>query len=289
MGGGMMRGYKIMANGGDTDPPKKGKKPAANPDAKYYVSKGTHFDGSEYTMEDKAARGFLNKMKDGLPKEDRMDFEKKIMERRLEGLSLDEVAKAFSKEFQEMEMGGKLKMVENEKGDKVPFYAADGKGKMEMGGKMRGYKMMEEGGETDPPKKYSGEKYSFVQQAVIDGTLPTDKASLKKLIETASKEKRQTVEVGDATGYLMWTASEEGKEYDGLTGISEKGSASAANYYDKIINMAQEKINSMDKGEEDAPMYKTGEFEEIFEKEVEKGRSFDEIEETIKGERGYKF
>ena len=51
-----------------------------------------------------------------------------------------------------MRKGGKLKMVENEKGEMVPFYAADGEGKMEMGGKMRGYKMMQEGGETDPPK-----------------------------------------------------------------------------------------------------------------------------------------
>ena len=47
--GGKLRGYKMMANGGETDPPKKGEKPAANPDAKYYVAKGTHFDGSEYT------------------------------------------------------------------------------------------------------------------------------------------------------------------------------------------------------------------------------------------------
>ena len=35
-----------------------------------------------------------------------------------------------------MNKGGKLEMVENEKGEKVPFYAADGEGKMEMGGKI---------------------------------------------------------------------------------------------------------------------------------------------------------
>ncbi len=254
MGGGMMRGYKMMANGGETDPPKKGEKPAANPDAKYYVAKGTHFDGSEYTMEDKAARGFLNKMKDGLPKEERMDFERKIMERRLEGLSLDEVAKAFSKESQKMKGGGKL----------------------------RGYKIMEEGGETDPPKKYS-----FVQQAYIDNTLPTDEASLRKLIETASIEKRQTAKMGDATGALMWTASEEGKEYDGLTGISEKGSASAANYYDTLIAKAEEKLMSI-KSSKPAFM-KEGEFGENLGGELEKGRSLEDIGETLKGERGYKF
>lgn len=33
--------------------------------------------------------------------------------------------------------GGKLKMVENKAGDMVPFYAADGKGKMSYGGKMK--------------------------------------------------------------------------------------------------------------------------------------------------------
>lgn len=33
--------------------------------------------------------------------------------------------------------GGKLKMVENKAGDMVPFYAADGKGKMAYGGKMK--------------------------------------------------------------------------------------------------------------------------------------------------------
>lgn len=35
--------------------------------------------------------------------------------------------------------GGPLKMVEKD-GEKVPFYAADGKGKMAMGGKVKGYK-----------------------------------------------------------------------------------------------------------------------------------------------------
>ena len=33
--------------------------------------------------------------------------------------------------------GGKLKMVTNEQGNKVPFYAADGKGKMAMGGRVK--------------------------------------------------------------------------------------------------------------------------------------------------------
>lgn len=33
--------------------------------------------------------------------------------------------------------GGKLKMVKNKAGDMVPFYAADGKGRMAYGGKMK--------------------------------------------------------------------------------------------------------------------------------------------------------
>jgi len=158
------------------------------------------------------------------------------------------------------------------------------------GGKMRGYKFMEEGGETDPPKE---KKYSFVQQAYIDNTLPTDEASLKELIETASIEKRQTVKVGDATGALMWTASEEGKEYSGLTGISEKGSASAANYYDTLIAKAEEKLMSIkSKKEEEGVMLEPGEFGENLDKELKKGRTLEDINEGKnfkKGERGYKF
>lgn len=38
-----------------------------------------------------------------------------------------------------MAKGGSLEMVEKG-GKKVPFYAADGKGKMAMGGKVKGYK-----------------------------------------------------------------------------------------------------------------------------------------------------
>ena len=36
-----------------------------------------------------------------------------------------------------MQNGGKLKMVTNKEGKKVPFYAADGKGKMAMGGRVK--------------------------------------------------------------------------------------------------------------------------------------------------------
>ena len=36
-----------------------------------------------------------------------------------------------------MQDGGKLKMGTNKEGKKVPFYAADGKGKMAMGGRVK--------------------------------------------------------------------------------------------------------------------------------------------------------
>jgi hypothetical protein len=43
-------------------------------------------------------------------------------------------------------VGGKLKMVRNDKGEEVPFYAADGEGKMAGGGKTKvANKMMPKG------------------------------------------------------------------------------------------------------------------------------------------------
>ena len=48
--------------------------------------------------------------------------------------------------YEYMKKGGKLKMVRNDEGEMVPFYAADGIGKMEYGGKTMGHGgMMEEG------------------------------------------------------------------------------------------------------------------------------------------------
>ena len=41
--------------------------------------------------------------------------------------------------YEILKKGGKLKMVKNDKGEMVPFYAADGKGKMEYGGKTMGH------------------------------------------------------------------------------------------------------------------------------------------------------
>lgn len=52
--------------------------------------------------------------------------------------------------------GGKLPMVEKD-GQMVPFYAADGKGKMQQGGKVRmSTKMMANGGPTAIRRKEGG-------------------------------------------------------------------------------------------------------------------------------------
>jgi hypothetical protein len=46
--------------------------------------------------------------------------------------------------------GGKLKMVKNKKGEEVPFFAADGEGKMQKGGKVPGTKGYFKGGRVMP-------------------------------------------------------------------------------------------------------------------------------------------
>ena len=55
--------------------------------------------------------------------------------------------------------GGKLKMVTNEQGNKVPFYAADGKGKMMGGGRVQyntgGYASIQD------MEKHCGSKVSY--------------------------------------------------------------------------------------------------------------------------------
>jgi hypothetical protein len=43
-------------------------------------------------------------------------------------------------EHRGMKEGGSLKMVTNDEGERVPFYAADGKGAMAYGGKVKGMK-----------------------------------------------------------------------------------------------------------------------------------------------------
>ena len=46
--------------------------------------------------------------------------------------------------------GGKLEMVKNKDGEEVPFFAADGEGKMQKGGKVPGTKGYFKGGKVMP-------------------------------------------------------------------------------------------------------------------------------------------
>jgi hypothetical protein len=52
--------------------------------------------------------------------------------------------------------GGKLKMVKNAEGKEVPFFAADGEGKMSGGGKVMKTKGYFKGGKTMPKMSIGG-------------------------------------------------------------------------------------------------------------------------------------
>ena len=69
-----------------------------------------------------------------------------------------------------MANGGKLKMVTNKKGEKVPFYAADGKGKMAMGGRV---------------KKMGGGSMMKKREAMKKGSIPPQ---LKKFVMAKKKK-----------------------------------------------------------------------------------------------------
>ena len=92
-----------------------------------------------------------------------------------------------------MKAGGKLPMVKNDKGEMVPFYAADGKGKMEYGGKTMGHggmndgepmlvikvgeegmKYMEEGGKNGDEGLGKGDPYESRAKGTRDNKLIND-------------------------------------------------------------------------------------------------------------------
>ena len=233
--GGKLRGYKMMEEGGETDPPKKHKK---------------------------AAQALLKKYKEAasMVKSNPSDANQKALSQaksEYENFTDDaKDAKAFSKESQEMEDGGKL----------------------------RGYKFMAEGGETDPPKEPN---YSGVQKIWMSGQMPTDERSLVELIETAQIEKNKTANKGITTGALMWTGSESGKDWMGVQGMSDEGKGIAAEYYDNLMAKAREKLRSV-KGDKPS-ILEPGAFGRNLGGELEKGRSLEDIGETMEGKRGYKF
>ena len=69
-----------------------------------------------------------------------------------------------------MKDGGKLKMVTNKEGKKVPFFAADGKGKMAMGGRV---------------KKMGGGSMMKKREAMKKGSIPPQ---LKKFVMAKKKK-----------------------------------------------------------------------------------------------------
>lgn len=73
--------------------------------------------------------------------------------------------------------GGALKMVEKD-GKKVPFYAADGKGKMADGGKV---KKFSEGKEVKMPKNKENEKNKENKEKPFMGAIPMSKEQREKL------------------------------------------------------------------------------------------------------------
>lgn len=92
-----------------------------------------------------------------------------------------------------MANGGKLKMVTNDKGQEVPFFAADGKGKMAGGGKTKvANKMMPKGyfkggkalskGGTAGGKKKADEKKKPRGKTLLEqkmDAMPSDKARFR--------------------------------------------------------------------------------------------------------------
>ena len=131
-----------------------------------------------------------------------------------------------------MDKGGKLKMVENEKGEKVPFYAADGEGKMEMGGKMRGYKMMQEGGETDPPKRQTAaEAYADAVENSDDGGQAyriKARKSILNQIDEMQREKSETKGVVSETSLY----AKANPDMKGSMNLSEKYRKDVDQFYE---------------------------------------------------------
>tara|TARA_R100000353_G_scaffold172897_1_gene138667 strand:+ start:169 stop:708 length:540 start_codon:yes stop_codon:yes gene_type:complete len=147
-------------------------------------------------------------------------------------------------------MGKKgLKMVKNDKGEMVPFFAADGKGKMEAGGKMmRGYKMGQEGMKNDPPR------YT--------------KNDLRRQVEGLRRERDKMLSskfVRKDSMFAQANPKLSGLDFGRVTG--EKTSAQITNFYDtRIKNL----VEGFEKDNPDVPDYNREEFLKMIEDDMEK-------------------
>ena len=145
-------------------------------------------------------------------------------------------------------MGEKgLKMVKNDKGEMVPFFAADGKGKMEAGGKMRGYKMGQEGMKNDPPRM--------------------SKNDLRRQVEGLKAERDKMLAADVVKGGTMF--AEANPDLKGLTQFGKDGEVAGQirSFYDtRIKNL----VEGFEKDNPDVPDYNREEFLKMIEDDMEK-------------------
>ena len=138
-----------------------------------------------------------------------------------------------------------LKMVTNAEGKRVPFFAADGIGKMEAGGKMRGYKIGQEGIEidTDPPKK--GGPYTRTVE-----TADAEFESREGMMQAGSKEKLDAYNFNVPAGGFDTMSKEEqerlkntpfGREYLSGSGSMDDQYRAYAAKVNNFINNEPEK------------------------------------------------
>ena len=145
-------------------------------------------------------------------------------------------------------MGEKgLKMVKNDKGEMVPFFAADGKGKMEAGGKMRSYKMGQDGMKNDPPRM--------------------SKNDLRRQVEGLKRERDMLIGGDLVKGGTMF--AEANPDLKGLTKFGRDGEVAGKirNFYDtRIKNLKAD----FAKNNPDVPDYDRKEFLKMIEGDMEK-------------------
>lgn len=146
-----------------------------------------------------------------------------------------------------MKAGGKLKMVKNDDGEMVPFYAADGKGKMEAGGKMRGYKMGEEGMKNDPPRM--------------------TKNDLRRQVERLEAERDKMLAADVVRGGTMFAKANP--DLLGLTQFGRDGEVAGKirNFYDTEIKAIQD---AFEKDNPEVPEYNREEFLKSIETKMKK-------------------
>ena len=140
-----------------------------------------------------------------------------------------------------------LKMVKNDKGEMVPFFAADGKGKMEAGGKMRSYKMGQDGMKNDPPRM--------------------SKNDLRRQVEGLKRERDMLIGGDLVKGGTMF--AEANPDLKGLTKFGRDGEVAGKirNFYDTRIKNVEA---AFAKDNPEVPDYDRKEFLKMLEDDMKK-------------------